>query len=191
MSTRKTFHRSTAAVLLACLAPATAIAHPGHEFSQHLIAGLQHPLGGLDHLLLIVAMGAWAGLMAAAGRIVIAFSLALFVGVGALLPIGGGALLEAAIALTVVGAGALLALGKRWPLGRIAALAAAVALIHGIAHGAEGPASDASYVIGLMLATGTLSIAASFAAAHLQKRKTWLRAAGIASAATGLIALAA
>src|SRR5690606_497933 len=86
------------ATLLAVMLPGTALAHPGHGVADNLVTGLMHPLGGLDHLLMIVAVSAWAALLQPAGRIVVAACLALFVGVGALLPVSGGAALEAAIA---------------------------------------------------------------------------------------------
>lgn len=51
MSLKKLF---TAAALL--LAPALAFAHPGHG-DNGLVAGISHPLGGIDHLLAMVAVG--------------------------------------------------------------------------------------------------------------------------------------
>lgn len=47
----------TAAALL--LAPALAFAHPGHG-DNGLVAGISHPLSGIDHLLAMVAVGLWA-----------------------------------------------------------------------------------------------------------------------------------
>ena len=41
------------------LTPAIAFAHPGHG-DNGLIAGISHPIGGLDHLLAMVAVGLWA-----------------------------------------------------------------------------------------------------------------------------------
>jgi urease accessory protein len=191
MSHRVNLRRSAvAAMLLATLAPATAFAHPGHNAGEHLIAGVLHPLTGLDHVLMIVAVSAWAALLATKGRILVAGCLALFVGTGALLPVGGGPALEAAIAMTVIGAGMLLAVGRRWPLWATGALGALFALVHGFAHGAEGPANSFAYVAGLMLATAALALLVSFLAALLQSRPMWLRAAGLASAALGTGALA-
>ena len=46
-----------AAALL--LSPALALAHPGHG-DNGLVAGISHPLGGIDHLLAMVAVGLWA-----------------------------------------------------------------------------------------------------------------------------------
>ena len=57
MSHRVNLRRSAvAALLLATLAPATALAHPGHNAGENLIAGVLHPVTGLDHVLMIVAV---------------------------------------------------------------------------------------------------------------------------------------
>ena len=86
MTRHRTLRRTAStALLLAMLVPAPALAHPGHEFGQDLLAGTLHPLTGLDHLLMIIAISAWASLLAPAGRIVVATCLALFVGIGAVI----------------------------------------------------------------------------------------------------------
>lgn len=177
-------------VALLVASPA-ALAHPGDAgHTSHLMEGLLHPLTGVDHVLMILAVSAWSALLSLPGRLLVAACLALFVGVGALLPVTGGPLLESAIALTVVGSGLLLALGRRLPLWVSGLLAAGFALIHGFAHGAEGPAQAGLYVPGLMIATALLAMLASQAAALLSTRPFWLRLAGAASAATGAAALA-
>jgi urease accessory protein len=40
--------------------PAAALAHPGHMEPSGFMHGFEHPLGGLDHLLAMVAVGLWA-----------------------------------------------------------------------------------------------------------------------------------
>ena len=45
------------ALLLAAAQP--ALAHPGHEAS-----GFLHPFTGIDHLLAMVGVGLWAGMLA-------------------------------------------------------------------------------------------------------------------------------
>lgn len=192
MTPHRTLRRlAGTALLLAALAPAPALAHSGHGSSHDLVAGLMHPLTGLDHLLMIVAISAWATLPGLAGRIVVAACLALFVGIGAMLPASGGAVLEAAIALTVVGAGILLAVGRKWPLWATGILAASFAVIHGFAHGAEGPARNVAYIAGLVAATGGLGLTVSCLASLLRTRQLWLRTGGLLSAAAGLSALLA
>ena len=49
------------------LAPAVAFAHPGHG-DNGWIAGISHPIGGLDHLLAMVAVGLWAAQQQGAAR---------------------------------------------------------------------------------------------------------------------------
>jgi urease accessory protein len=191
MTRRHTSRITCTALLLAALAPAPALAHAGHDIGQNLMAGLLHPLTGVDHLLMIIAVSAWAALLASAGRLAVAACLAVFVGIGALLPVSGGAALEGAIATTVVGAGILLAVGRRWPLWATALLAAGFALVHGFAHGAEGPARSAAYVSGLVATTAALALIVSYLASLLRRRQVWLRTGGALSAAAGLSALLA
>jgi urease accessory protein len=115
----------------------------------------------------------------------------LFVAVGALLPAApaSGPALEAAIALTVIGAGMLLALGRRWSLATTGAVAALFAVIHGFAHGAEGPANSLLYVPGLVAATIVLALLVAFATARLKTHRSWLRAGGVIGAVAGATAL--
>lgn len=177
--------------LLAVLLPGVALAHPGHGEGSHLVEGVLHPLSGLDHLLMLTAISAWAAQLQPTGRVLVSLCLALFVGIGASLHAAGGPLLEMAIALTVIGAGVLLAVGRHWPLWASGLLAAAFASIHGLAHGAEGPPNSTAYVAGLLLATGGYALTISFIAARLQSHRAWWRAAGVLSAATGGAALVA
>jgi urease accessory protein len=184
--------RTLATLMLGALTPVAALAHPGHpEAGTGFMAGLLHPLGGLDHVLMIVAVSLWATQLKPAGRLVVAASLGLFVAIGALLPVAplAGADLEIAIALTVIGAGMLLAMGRRWPAWATASFAALFALIHGFAHGAEGPAASPLYVPGLFVATAGLALVVSFLAARLQAQRGWLRVAGAMGAISGAVAL--
>jgi urease accessory protein len=178
-------------LLLATLAPTAALAHPGHDAGAGFMAGVLHPLTGFDHVLMIVAVSTWAALLKPAGRAAIAACLGAFVALGALLPVApaAGAGLEMAIALTVVGAGVLLAVGRRWSPWATGSLAALFALVHGFAHGAEGPATAPFYVPGLVVATSGLALAVSFLAARLQPHRSWLRTVGVISAAAGTAAL--
>jgi urease accessory protein len=175
----------------ATLTPALAMAHPGHGVGQHFVAGVLHPLTGLDHVLMIVAISAWAALLNPAGRVIVAVCLALFVAAGAVVPAApvSGPSLEAAIAFTVVGSGVLLALGRRWPLWATGTIAVMFATIHGFAHGAEGPANSLAYVPGLAIATGGLALAISTIAARPQLPRMWLRVAGGLGAVAGATAM--
>jgi urease accessory protein len=180
---------SPAALVLTACMPGVALAHPGHGFSNDLVQGLVHPLTGLDHVLMLLAISTWAARLAFRERALVASCMAAFVGIGALVPVGAGAMVEAAIALTVVGAGILLAMERRWPAWATSAVAAAFSLVHGFAHGAEGPASDA-YVGGLVIATGAAAMLVSTLTARLRPQVAWLRTAGVASAVIGAATLA-
>jgi urease accessory protein len=155
------------------------------------MAGLLHPLGGVDHVLMIVAVSAWAAQLQPAGRMAVAACLGLFVAIGAMVPAAtlAGRGLEVAIALTVIGAGMLLALGRRWPAWITSGVAAVFALVHGFAHGAEGPAGSSSYVPGLVVATSGLALLVSLIAARLQAQRTGLRWLGLLGAAGGSVVL--
>jgi urease accessory protein len=182
---------TTTTVIVTALVPAMALAHPGHDAGQDFVAGMLHPVSGLDHLLMIIAVSAWASLLKPAGRVIVAGCLVLSVTVGAALPFAplSGATLETVIALTVVGSGMLLALGRRWPLWITCTLAALFAMTHGFAHGAEGPVDSLAYVPGVAMSTGGLALVVSFVTARLQSRQEWLRIAGVAGAAAGITAL--
>lgn len=180
-----------ASLLLASLAPAAALAHPGHAAGEDFAAGLVHPLSGLDHLLMIIVVSAWAARFAPTGRAIVTACLALFVGLGALLPLAGGSDLEVTIALTVIAAGILLARGRRWPLWATASLAGLFALIHGFAHGIEGSGRSASYIAGLVLATAALALAVKGLVARLRDANFWTRSLGVLGAVAGAAALLA
>ena len=94
--------RVAAAAILVAI-PGAALAHPGHD-AGGFAHGLVHPLGGLDHVLAMVAVGLYAALP---GRRALWLVPATFVGVMAI----GGALgatgyprpyVETGIALSVI-----------------------------------------------------------------------------------------
>lgn len=134
-------------------------AHTGHGTSG-VAEGLAHPLGA-DHLLAMLAVGVWSVSALPANRawwgpatfmLTLVFSAALGA-VGISLPF-----LEALIALSVVVVGGLLVVSRfKMPVGLGLALVALVASLHGLAHGAETPASGfASYALGFLATTATL-----------------------------------
>lgn len=136
----------------------SAQAHTGHDTSS-LFSGLTHPLG-LDHMLAMLAVGLWSVKALPAQRSWQGPTLFLcMLTVGASLGLMGWqfALLEQLIALSVVLFGAMLMLSLRAvPASVGLAVVALSALVHGMAHGAEAPASGfAPYALGF-LATTTL-----------------------------------
>lgn len=152
--------RLSAAVLLAGLASA-AQAHTGHG-THSLMQGLAHPFG-LDHLLAMVAVGVWSVSALPEGKtwqgpatFLLALVLSAIAGVGGQTMPG----LEQAVALSVVLFGAMLMASRmKMPPALGLPMIAAAASLHGLAHGAEAPASGVmGYAAGFLLTTAVLHL---------------------------------
>jgi urease accessory protein len=150
-----------AVVILAATAP--ALAHTGVGPTTSFSAGFMHPLSGLDHLTVMVAVGLWATLKG--GKALWAWPLA-FVGV----MLVGGVLgmahvpvpfVEQGILASVVALGLLVAAAADLPVAVGAAIIGTFALLHGHAHGTEIPetAGGIEYAAGFALATASLHLA--------------------------------
>ncbi len=137
-----------------------AFAHVGHGATASFAAGVAHPLMGLDHVTVMVAVGLWAALK---GHRALWVWPAAFVGVMLI----GGALgmahvalpfVEPAILASVVALGLLVALAVDVPVWAGAATVAVFALFHGHAHGTEVAENigGLEYMAGFALATATL-----------------------------------
>lgn len=172
-------------VAAAMLLPTAALAHPGHVEGSPFAAGLSHPLGGLDHLLAMVAVGLWAASIG--GRAIWALPLTFVVAM-----IAGGALGAAHVALPLVEPmilassimiGAAIALALRPGLAATLPVVALFGVMHGHAHGVEGPAQGLlAYAVGFAVATAGLHLA-GIALGRLPLVR-WL---GAATAAAGLM----
>mgnify|MGYP000308873232 CR=1 FL=1 len=171
--------------LLGLLATAGAAqAHTGHGTAS-LFEGLVHPLGA-DHLLAMLAVGLWSVAALPAGKVwqgPATFMLAL-VASAALGMLGLSVpYLEPLIAGSVVLFGALLVVSSlQLPVSAGLSLVAVAATLHGLAHGAEAPASGfASYAIGFLLTTAVLHAIGVAAGLGLRRyfaqHTTWLLAA--------------
>ncbi|MBD9442411.1 HupE/UreJ family protein [Pseudomonas sp. PDM04] len=175
--------------LVLLLAPAIAFAHPGHG-DNGLIAGISHPIGGLDHLLAMLAVGLWAAQQQGAARWALPCT---FVGtllLGGLLGFEGLQLpaLEGGIAASVLALGLAVALAVRPPLSLAVVATALFALFHGVAHGLELPdmTSPWAYAAGFVAATAALH-AAGYGVVRVlpQAAAPLIRVAGAVSAVTG------
>jgi urease accessory protein len=147
-----------AAVSLA-LVPTVAFAHPGHE-GPGLIAGFLHPLGGIDHIIAMVAVGLLAARLGGRALWLVPAS---FVGTMAVAGLAGMAgfglpYVETGIALSVVVLAAVAILGVAMPVAAAMGLVAFFAVFHGYAHGAEMPetVSGLAYGAGFIAATALL-----------------------------------
>jgi urease accessory protein len=147
-----------AAVLL--LAPASALAHQDVGQAAGFLAGLMHPVSGLDHVLAMVAVGLWGAVLEAPAIWVLPVAFPVVMAFGGLLgllgvPLPGG---EIGIALSAVVLGAAVLAELRPPLWVATIIVAFFAIFHGHAHGRELPEGTSAqlYSLGFVMATGLL-----------------------------------
>jgi urease accessory protein len=149
---------------LAALAATTAPAFAHLDPQEHgsFMAGLSHPLFGLDHILAMVAVGLWAAQIGgkALWGVPAAFVATMALGFGLAVPGVGLPFVEPAILASVVALGLLVAMAVRLDTAMAAAIVAVFALFHGHAHGGElGFAGAFQFGIGFFSATALLHAA--------------------------------
>ena len=152
--------RILSVLALLVLGAGPAFAHPGHAVTDSFAAGIAHPLTGIDHVAVMIAVGLWAALKG--GRALWAWPAA-FVGVmliGGVLGMAHVALpfVEPGILASVVVLGLMVALAVDLPVSVGAGIIGLFALLHGHAHGSEVAETigGAEYIAGFALATATL-----------------------------------
>ncbi|WP_394560722.1 HupE/UreJ family protein [Aquipseudomonas alcaligenes] len=186
--------RKTLFAIALFLSPALAFAHAGHDHSG-LMAGVAHPITGLDHLLAMLAVGLWAAQQSGTARWALPLT---FVGsmlLGGLLGFAGVEipLMETGIAGSVLAFGLLVAVAARLPMALSVGLTALFALTHGVAHGLELPdlASPWGYAAGFVAATAALHGLGYVVVRYLPRAAAPLvRIAGAAGAGAGVWLLA-
>ena len=144
------------------LITAPAMAHTGHETVSGLMAGILHPLTGLDHLLAMLAIGCWAAMQPAGMKKVVPLSFSLFLAGGFALALTGTVmpLIESTIAASLLVAGLLMATAIRLPVSVTLILTSLFALAHGQAHGLEtGAASILLFGAGFIMTSTLLQFA--------------------------------
>jgi urease accessory protein len=150
-------------VLAPLLMLSPALAHTGIGDTTGIAHGFIHPVGGIDHVLAMVAVGIFAALRGGTALwLVPSAFLAMMAAGGALGTAGVGMpFAEIGIGLSVVVFGVAIALPRSMPLTAAMALVAFFAVVHGYAHGAEMPdtVSGFEYGIGFVLATALLHVA--------------------------------
>ncbi|MCR5867019.1 HupE/UreJ family protein [Aquincola sp. J276] len=186
---------------LAAAFPLIASAHGGSDGAAHhgLLAGLLHPFTGLDHLLAMLAVGAWGatalpaadaqatspgGRVAAAARLPLVFAALLLA--GALAAAAGLRLpaVEPVIAASLLVLGLLVALRSPLPAAAASALVGGFALFHGAAHGTE--LGGAAALAGMVMATALLHAAGLALGFAWRGRAAWMaRLAGGGTALFG------
>jgi urease accessory protein len=151
------------AIAITLLIPNIASAHTGVGDTFGFWHGLAHPIGGLDHILAMVAVGLWAAQIG--GRalwIVPSTFLAAMIGSSVMghfgLPLPG---VEQGILASDFILGLLLLFAAHLPLALSVGIVGILAIFHGYAHGAEMPetASGLAYGIGFIISTTLLHLA--------------------------------
>lgn len=191
--------RALLVFLVAVLIPTAALAHTGHGDTSGFVHGFLHPVGGLDHVLAMVAVGVFAAVLGGRALWLVPLSFVAMMVVGFGLGIGGVDVpfVELGIALSSIVIGGAAAFGRPMPVAAAMGLVGVFAVFHGHAHGAEMPETSAGlqYAAGFVLATASLhaaGIGAAMGATALLGRygKAAARLAGMAFAAGGLGVLA-
>lgn len=147
------------AVLSLALTPTLAFAHPGHD-GVSLVHGFTHPLGGIDHIAAMVAVGLLAARIGGRALWLVPASFVAAMALAGLVGMAGFGLpyVEAGILLSVVVLGAIVVLRVTMPVAAAMGLVAFFAIFHGYAHGVEMPetASGLAYGAGFAAATALL-----------------------------------
>jgi urease accessory protein len=135
-----------------------AAAHPGHVAGSGVLAGLLHPLTGLDHLLALLAVGLWSRRQRHGVVLPPVFLVLMALGASSAGLLADGMLpaLETSIAATVLLLGAVLAAALRMAPQTAVALAGLCGFLHGLAHGRElgGMPSGAGFLAASALVMG-------------------------------------
>jgi urease accessory protein len=178
---------SVALALVPTSAWAHADAHPGGGF----VAGLLHPISGLDHVVAMVAVGLWGAVLGPPALWVLPVAFPMVMAFGGLLgllgvPIPG---VEIGIAASGLVRGLMVLFELKPPLLLSALFVAAFAVFHGHAHGRELPEGTSAllYSFGFVVATGLLHAAGILlgAAHRWPAGRPAVRAAGAGVALAG------
>ncbi len=142
-----------------------AMAHPvgNHATPENpLSVGFLHPLTGLDHLLVMVAVGLWAVQLGGRTLWMLPLSFVGFMTLGCIIGLLGlhSPMVEPGILASLILLG--VALGMAWKPGTVTAIAcvAAAGFCHGAAHGMEIPSgmTPMLFLAGMIVCTSLLHV---------------------------------
>jgi urease accessory protein len=150
-------------VLAALLAPVPAYAHTGANTVFGFSSGFLHPLGGLDHLLAMFAVGLLAAQLRGRALWLVPGAFVTLMIVGAVLGHIGVDVpgVEYVISFSLVAIALPVAFALSMPAGVAMILVGVFAVFHGHAHGSELPSEDAllAYITGFAVATALIHAA--------------------------------
>jgi urease accessory protein len=183
-----------AITLLLALWPLLAAAHieAGGGGDGGFVAGLRHPVSGLDHVAAMVAVGLWGAQLGAPAIWVLPVAFPLVMALGGVMGVIGIPLpqVELGVALSGVMLGTLVAFAVRLPLWAALSLVAIFAIFHGYTHGTALPAFGVPilFASGFVIATGLLHLGGILIGTTRRwpGGDTLIRAGGVLVAAVGL-----
>jgi urease accessory protein len=143
--------------------PTAAFAHTGVGNASGFAHGFMHPIGGLDHVLAMVAVGFLAARLGGRARWLVPLSFIGMMILGGIAGAGGFGLplVERGISGSILALGFVIALGGKLPTTLARVLVGFFGIFHGHAHGTEMPADahGVLYGAGFVLATALLHAA--------------------------------
>ncbi|MBI5462722.1 MAG: HupE/UreJ family protein [Gammaproteobacteria bacterium] len=170
----RAFTKLVMLVLLGVISP-VAGAHTFGAEGAGFVAGMVHPLIGLDHLLALIGAGLWAGWLSGRAQYLLPSGFLAGLFGGALLAWGGVYMpfVEPMIVVSVLVVGVLAASAARPSAMLGTALLFVFALFHGHAHGTELPqtAQPLLYMLGLLIGSALVQLAALRVAVALRSKR--------------------
>lgn len=181
--------KKTITAIALATASTAALAHTGEGAHTHgFLSGFAHPFTGLDHLLAMVAVGAWSVRQQHGRWLPATFIGMLMAGMAA----GAAGIaapgLETGVALSVALLGVLMAMAARLPAAPAAAMVGVFAVLHGNAHGLELP--QAGSALGLLVASAVLVYGGNLLGRASPALALKLSGAAIAATGVALVATA-
>lgn len=164
MNRFKIFPSVTIALFLLVLFSTTTLAHDESTVLQYgsFLAGLTHPVLGLDHLLAMLSVGIVSAQIGGRAIWTVPSTFVLMMLVGGLLGFAGLPMppIELGIALSVLILGIVIAINYSLPVAAALVAVTIFAIFHGYAHGAEMPsiANAFRYVAGFMVGTALIHL---------------------------------
>jgi urease accessory protein len=177
---------------LTLLEPVLALAHQETGQAAGFVAGLSHPVSGLDHVLAMISVGLWGAVLGTPAIWVLPVAFPMMMAFGGLLGLLGFGLpgVEVGIAASAIVLGIMVFAEVRPPLWVAALIVAFFAVFHGHAHGRELPPGTSAllYSFGFVVATGLLHAAGILlgVAHRWPAGRTLVRIAGGGVAAAGV-----
>jgi urease accessory protein len=179
--------------------PTAAYAHTGAGDTSGFMHGFMHPIGGLDHVLAMVAVGLLAARLGGRALWLVPLSFVTAMILGGVAGASGFDMpfVELGISGSILVLGFVLALGRQLPTALAMAMVGFFGIFHGHAHGTEMPvdAQGFAYGAGFVLATALLhasGLALGFGADRLagswSARASRIAGGAMAAAGVGIMA---